>query len=121
MKILIDMNLSPEWVDEFSQHGIEAVHWASVGKYDAPDALLMEWARANDYIIFTHDLDFGTTLALTNAEKPSVIQVRTQDVTVGHLKNMVIKTLFEHSALLNKGALLILDEYKKRVRILPLT
>lgn len=120
MKILIDMNLSPEWVDEFSHHGIEAIHWASVGKFDAPDVHLMEWARDNDYIVFTHDLDFGTALALTNAEKPSVIQVRTQDVTVNHLKSMVIKTLLEHATLLKQGALLILDEYKKRVRILPL-
>src|SRR5690606_41682908 len=84
MKILIDMNLSPEWVDEFKKHGIAAVHWTSVGKFDAPDVLLMEWARNSGYIIFTHDLDFGTALALTNAEKPSVIQVRTQDVTVTH-------------------------------------
>ena len=120
MKILIDMNLSPEWVDEFKKHGIAAVHWTSVGKFDAPDVLLMEWARNSGYIIFTHDLDFGTALALTNAEKPSVIQVRTQDVTVTHLKNMVIKTLLEHAAVLEEGALLILDEHKKRVRILPL-
>ena len=120
MKILIDMNLSPEWVDEFSNYGIEALHWTSVGKFDAPDVLLMERARDNDYIVFTHDLDFGTALALTNAEKPSVIQVRTQDVTVNHLKSMVIKTLLEHAALLEEGALLILDEHKKRVRILPL-
>lgn len=33
---------------------------------------------------------------------------------------MVIKTLLEHAALLEEGALLILDEHKKRVRILPL-
>jgi len=24
----------------------------------------MEWARMNDHIVFTHDLDFGTALAL---------------------------------------------------------
>ncbi len=105
MKILIDMNLSPEWVDEFSSHGIEAVHWTSVGKFDAPDVVLMDWARMNGHIVFTHDLDFGTALALTNAEKPSVIQVRTQDVTVNHLKSMVIKTLLEHAGLLEEGAL----------------
>jgi predicted nuclease of predicted toxin-antitoxin system len=82
MKILIDMNLSPEWAKEFLFHGIEAVHWTNVGKFDAPDSILLEWARENNHILFTHDLDFGTVLALTKAEKPSVIQVRTQDVTV---------------------------------------
>ena len=37
-------------------------------------------------IVFTHDLDFGTALALTRAEKPSVIQ----NVTVSHLSKMII-------------------------------
>ena len=76
--ILIDMNLSPEWVEEFRLHNIEAVHWSDAGMFDAPDSIIMDWARKHSYIVFTHDLDFGTALALTKAEKPSVIQVRTQ-------------------------------------------
>ncbi len=31
MKILIDMNLSPLWVDTFAKHAIEAIHWSSIG------------------------------------------------------------------------------------------
>jgi len=120
MRILIDMNLSPEWVQEFKLHQIEAVHWSTVGKHDAPDILLMDWARKNDHIVLTHDLDFGTALALTKAEKPSVIQVRTQNVTVSHLSKMVITSVETYAELLAKGALLVLDEDKKRIRILPL-
>jgi predicted nuclease of predicted toxin-antitoxin system len=119
MKILIDMNLSPDWVQEFALHKIEAIHWSAVGKYDAADILIMDWARQNDHIVFTHDLDFGTALALTKASKPSVIQVRTQNVTIINLGKMVISTLQEHADLLNKGALIVIDDDKKRVRILP--
>ena len=54
MKILIDMNLSPEWVQEFKLHEIESVHWSTVGKFDAPDAVIMDWARKNNHIVFTH-------------------------------------------------------------------
>jgi len=43
----------------------------------------MAWARANGHVVFTHDLDFGTTLALTHAAGPSVIQVRGQNVLPG--------------------------------------
>jgi len=120
VKVLIDMNLSPEWVQEFSQHNIEAKHWSEVGRFDAPDSALMDWARQNSYIIFTHDLDFGTTLALTKAESPSVIQVRTQNVTINHLSKMVLSALKAYTELLEKGALIVLDEDKKRIRILPL-
>jgi predicted nuclease of predicted toxin-antitoxin system len=31
MKILIDMNLSPDWVKVFQKYDIEAVHWSNVG------------------------------------------------------------------------------------------
>jgi predicted nuclease of predicted toxin-antitoxin system len=80
----------------------------------------MNWARENDHIVFTHDLDFGTALALTKAEMPSVTQVRTQNVTVLHLSKMVIVAINTYAELLAKGALLVLDDDKKRIRILPL-
>lgn len=48
MKILIDMNLSPQWVHEFNLKNIHAVHWSSVGKFDAQDVELIKWARIND-------------------------------------------------------------------------
>ena len=120
MRILIDMNLSPDWVNEFKLHHIEAIHWSAVGDIGALDVIIMDWARKNEYIVFTHDLDFGTALALTKAEKPSVIQVRTQNVTVAHLSKMVISSIETYADLLLKGALLVLDEDKKRIRILPL-
>lgn len=80
----------------------------------------MDWARKYEYIIFTHDLDFGTALALSKDGKPSVIQVRTQDVTIEHLKASVLKTVASYSDLLMSGALLTIDEHKERLRILPL-
>ena len=74
MKILIDMNLSPDWAAAFAAENIESVHWQAVGDPRAEDAVIMEYARGADYIVFTHDLDFGTLLALTQAESPSVIR-----------------------------------------------
>lgn len=120
MNILVDMNLSPVWVEVFVRHGINAVHWSTIGDPRAPDTLLMNWARENSHIVFTHDLDFGALLALTQTISPSVIQVRTQDVTPAHLERTVISSLRQHAASLEAGALIILDESRARVRILPL-
>jgi predicted nuclease of predicted toxin-antitoxin system len=120
MKILVDMNLSPEWVDAFARQGIPAVHWSSVGNPRADDSELMDWARANNHIVFTHDLDFGATLALTQAESPSVIQVRTQDVTPAHLERTVVEVLRRNETALEEKALIVLEEGRSRVRILPL-
>ena len=72
MEIVIDMNLSPNWVNFLTQADIQSVHWSTVGEPNALDTAIMEWARKNEHIVFTHDLDFGTLLALTQAKSPSV-------------------------------------------------
>jgi predicted nuclease of predicted toxin-antitoxin system len=80
----------------------------------------MEYARANGYIVFTHDLDFGTILALTQAESPSVVQVRAQNILPSHLANTIVSVLRINETVLAQGALIVVDEGKERVRILPL-
>ena len=62
MKILIDMNLPPRWMQVFNQAGWEAVHWSHLGAPNASDWDVMKWARGNGYIVFTHDLDFSAML-----------------------------------------------------------
>lgn len=120
MKILIDMNLSPDWAATFAAENIEAIHWSAVGDPRAEDEEIMAYARTGAYVVFTHDLDFGTMLALTQAESPSVVQLRAQDILPGHLANTVIAVLRTHEILLEQGALIIIDEGRARVRILPL-
>lgn len=120
MKIVIDMNLTPMWVDVLTKQGWQAVHWSTVGDPRAKDQEIMNWALANDYVVFTHDLDFGAILAATQAVAPSVIQVRTQDVMPAHLEPVVVAALQQYEAELQAGALLIVHEGRLRVRILPL-
>jgi len=120
MKLLIDMNLSPEWVSVLGKAGWEAVHWSRIGRPDAPDHEILRYARSKGYVIFTHDLDFGTILATTKADCPSVIQVRTQDVTPDHLGRLVISALHQFEKHLQDGALVTIDQKRLRARILPM-
>ena len=119
LRLLLDMNLSPEWVVELSRHGYDAVHWSTVGDPRAADATIMAWARSNGYVVFTHDLDFGTLLALTHADGPSVLQVRGQDILPEHMGALVIAALHQYSAELAAGAMVVVEERKSRVRVLP--
>jgi predicted nuclease of predicted toxin-antitoxin system len=70
MKLVVDMNLSPEWVSVLREAGWEAEHWSQLGDPRAVDVEIMVWAREHGRVVFTHDLDFGTLLALTQAEGP---------------------------------------------------
>lgn len=101
-------------------HSIESVHWTTVGDARATDKEIIEWARENGYIVFTHDLDFTTILALTSASGPGVLQVRTQDVTPTRLKDSVLAALLEHATEIENGAIVSVDEARSRVRILPI-
>ncbi|NCD35417.1 MAG: hypothetical protein EOL87_18695 [Spartobacteria bacterium] len=120
MNIVIDMNLSPLWVEELRRAGFYATHWSAVGEPDAPDAFIMEWAKKHESVVFTHDLDFGTILAATNSCCPSVIQVRTADPTPQKCGSLVVAALKQCSEDLEEGALVTVSAEKMRVRVLPI-
>jgi predicted nuclease of predicted toxin-antitoxin system len=80
----------------------------------------MEYARSNGYIVFTHDLDFGILLALTHNTGPSVIQVRSQNVTPEYLSETIVDVLFKHKSIIENGALVTVCKNKLRLRILPI-
>ena len=82
MRVLIDMNLSPKWVEVLQQSGIEAAHWSQVGAVNASDSEIMEHAKSNGLVVLTNDLDFGSILAATGNSSPSVLHIRTDDCRV---------------------------------------
>ena len=120
VKLLIDVNLPPKWVPVLKGLGWPAVHWSHIGDPRASDDTIMAWARQNDYAVFTHDLDFGAMLALSGASGPSVLQVRSQDVLPEHLADVVSAALRQHGADLAAGALVVVDQNRARVRLLPI-
>ena len=120
MKLLIDINLSPNWLDFLRSAGIEAAHWASVGEPDAPDTDIAAYAAANDYVILTHDLDFGAILAATNGTGPSVVQFRAGDLSPDTIGRHFIDALRRTEAELEQGALLTIEPGRARLRLLPL-
>ena len=114
------MNLSPNWISVLKKMGLEAMHWSRIGRLDAPDYEILEYAKSFGYVVFTHDLDFGAILAATKADSPSVIQVRTQDTTPEYLGPLVVSALRQFEQHLDDGAIITIDKNKLRARILPL-
>lgn len=114
------MNLSPRWIEVLAVAGIEAAHWSMLGPRNASDAEIMGYARSHDYVVLTHDLDFGTILAATQGDKPSVVQVRADDVNPEAIGSQVIAAVRQMGAELESGALLTVDPDRARLRLLPL-
>jgi predicted nuclease of predicted toxin-antitoxin system len=120
VKLLVDMNLSPSWIERLARHGFDAVHWSSIGAVTAPDSEILKWANEHEFVLITNDLDFSAILAAGAVTGPSVIQLRTQDLLSDAAVSIVVNALEAHREDIERGALLSIDEAGRRVRMLPL-
>lgn len=80
----------------------------------------MSFAREQGYVLLTHDLDFGAILAATRGQKPSVVQLRSENLSIEVIGLSVIEALHEVATDLDGGALVTIDPGRTRVRVLPL-
>lgn len=120
MKIVLDMNLSPDWVPVLRNAGHDVVHWSTVGDPGASDRVIMAWAAEKNAVVFTHDLDFGAILASSQLKTPSVIQLRSQNILPDVAAELLLNALQQFAPELAAGALITLNENKARARILPI-
>lgn len=120
VKLLVDMNLSPRWIAIFTDVGIEAAHWSVVGANNAPDAQIMGYARTNDYVVLTNDLDFSAILAATQGKRPSVVQIRAENLSPDVIGKQVVAALYQMAIELENGALMTIEPNRTRLRVLPL-
>ena len=120
LKILLDMNLSPDWVPLLASGGHEALHGRDLGAVNAPDTEIMAWAREHGYVVFTHDLDFGALLHATGAVAPSVIQFREDDVRPEILGGHALLAMEQAMEEIKSGALITIDLRRMRITSLPL-
>jgi predicted nuclease of predicted toxin-antitoxin system len=120
VKLLVDMNLSPSWVERLAGHGFEAVHWSTIGAATAPDVEILTWSNQHEMVLIANDLDFSAILAAGAVHGPSVVQLRTQDLLSEAAARIVARALEAHREDIGRGALLSIDEGGARVRMLPL-
>lgn len=121
MRLLIDMNLSPAWVEFLEQAGFEAAHWSRLGAHDATDPELMAFAAAHGYVVLTHDLDFGAILAASRDNGPSVVQIRADDLTPSAIGSQIVAALGQAQTALTAGALVTVDPGRSRITLLPIS
>lgn len=93
MKLVLDMNLPPSWAGLLGTAGFETVHWLDIGPPTATDRHIMQWAATNGCVVVTQDLDFGAILAATQADRPSVVQVRGDDLIDARMAGRVAAAL----------------------------
>jgi predicted nuclease of predicted toxin-antitoxin system len=96
------------------------VHWWSVGKGDAPDAELLEWAAERDAVILTGNGDFSKMLALRRLSRPSVITLRTSERNPQGPGERVVAAFNAIAGRAESGMIVTIDDRASRLRALPI-
>jgi len=120
VKILVDMNIPLRYASLLTEEGFVVVRWTDVGEANASDTEIMEYARENDFVVLTCDLDFGAILSTTQERKPSVALVRASVIHADRAVDLIQTALLQYADDLNKGAILSIEMKSARIRLLPL-
>ena len=120
MKFLLDENMPPSLAGLLRSAKHEARHVVEIGYNNTPDFKIADFAAESGEVIVTHDTDFGTILALSGKNRPSVVLFRWQAITARSVFSFFEQYLVQFSESLENGALVVVDEQKVRIRILPL-
>jgi predicted nuclease of predicted toxin-antitoxin system len=122
MRFLIDNALSPVVAEGLRQAGHDAIHVRDLGLAAADDETIFEHADRDQRVIVSADTDFGTILAMRNAASPSVILFRgaTPRYPIGQVK-LLIANLAAIAPSIERGAVVVLEPQRIRVRSLPMS
>ena len=114
------MNIPLRYASLLTEKGFVVVRWTDVGEANASDTEIMEYARENDFVVLTCDLDFGAILSTTQERKPSVALVRASVIHADRAVDLIQTALLQYADDLNKGAILSIEMKNARIRLLPL-
>ncbi|MBF0518231.1 MAG: DUF5615 family PIN-like protein [Nitrospirae bacterium] len=119
MRFLADMGVSWRVVQWLKQEGHDAIHLRDEGLQQLPNGKIFEKAYSENRVVLTFDLDFGEIIALSAGNLVSVIIFRLYNTRSSNVIKRLDKVLKDSMEAIEKGAIVVVDEARHRVRCLP--
>jgi len=120
LRFLANMNISPKTVDALNRQAWDIVRVSNLLPVDTPDHRILEYARQEDRIIVTQDLDFSTLLAVGGHTRPSLITLRLSASDPETITRRLLEVLPRIEDALFRGCAVTIENVAVRIRHLPI-
>lgn len=102
------------------ESGHEATHLEEEGLRRMKDPGVFEKAIREDRIVITEDLGFGEIAAFAKGNRPSIVILRLENMRWEHVAERLGQVLPACEEDLARGAVVVIEEFRYRVRLLPI-
>ena len=119
MKFLLDQGTPRSAAALLRQAGVDAVHTGEIGMAESADHKILQRALDEGRVVVTLDADFHALLALSQARQPSVIRIRMEGLRAEAFTELVQSVIERCAEDLKNGAMVSVNDFQIRVRLLP--
>ena len=119
IRLLADVHISPKTVADLQKQGYEIMRSSEFLPANAPDINILEFARTENWVVLTQDLDFSMLVALSRYSQPSLITLRLSSAKPDIVTQKLLDVLPQIEEALQEGSAIIIQDESIRIRKLP--
>ncbi len=119
IRLLADVHISPKTVADMQKQGYEIIRSSEVLPANAPDINILEFARTENWVVLTQDLDFSMLVALSRYSQPSLITLRLSSAKPDIVTQKLLDVLPKIEEALQEGSAITIQDDSIRIRKLP--
>ncbi len=119
IRLLADVHISPKTVGDLQKQGYEIIRSSEVLPANAPDINILEFARTENWVVLTQDLDFSMLVVLSKYSQPSLITLRLSSAKPDIVTKRLLDVLSQIEKALQEGSAITVQDESIRIRKLP--
>ena len=120
IRLLADVHISPKTVEDLQEQGYEIIRSSEVLPANAPDINILEFARIENWVVLTQDLDFSMLVALSRYSQPSLTTLRLSSAKPDIVTRKLLDVLPQIEKALQEGSAITVQDESIRIRRLPI-
>jgi predicted nuclease of predicted toxin-antitoxin system len=119
VRFIADMCMDVRVASWLNSQGHDVTHLRDEGLQRLPNGGVFEKAIAESRVVVTFDLDFGEIIALSKGRKTGVILFRLRNTRTAFVIQRLSDVISACADALTRGAIVIVEEARHRVREFP--